>query len=275
VKDRGYAWKRKKSADKKFVSSGNVSANDSALFRAGVNLSLTRQLDELTAQLRSLVPAKRLATVDRAAEELVRSGLAESALKAGDRAPHFELPDGDGMLWRSQDLLYPFTPNPGANGALLSPFTPNPGANGALVIVFYRGRWCAYCNTQLAALQEIHPRIASEGAALVAISPQTQKHSYMTRDMHKLRFPVLSDAGNQVARQFGLVYRVPPELQAMYEGIFTKLPGYNGDQSWELPLAATYVVQTDGKISYARVDADWRKRPEPEEVLQALTTEPL
>ena len=97
----------------------------------------------------------------------------------------------------------------------------------------------------------------------------------MTRDMHKLRFPVLSDAGNQVARKFGLVYRLSPEMQAMYESIMTKLPGYNGDQSWELPLAATYVVQSDGKISYARVDADWRKRPEPEEILRVLTKEPI
>jgi peroxiredoxin len=191
-------------------------------------MPLQQQLDALTTQLRSLVPAERLATVERAVEELTRSGLAERALKAGDRAPNFELPDGDGMLWRSENLL--------------SPFTPQPGVNGALAIVFYRGRWCAYCNTQLAALQEIHPQIAAAGASLVAISPQTQKHSYMTRDMHKLRFPVLSDSGNHVARKFGLVYRVPAELQAMYEGIFTKLPGYNGDQSWELPLAASYVV---------------------------------
>jgi peroxiredoxin len=212
-------------------------------------MSLQPQLDALTAQLRSLVPAERLATVDRAAEELARSGLADRALKAGDTAPRFELPDGDGMLWRSEDLL----------------------SRGALAIVFYRGRWCAYCNTQLAALQEIHQQIAAAGASLVAISPQTQKHSYMTRDMHKLRFPVLSDAGNQVARKFGLVYRVPPELQKMYEGIMTRLPGYNGDQSWELPLAATYIVQPDGKISYARVDADWRQRPEPGELYASKT----
>ena len=211
-------------------------------------MSLSQQLDALTTQLRSLVPAERLATVDRAAEELTRSGLAGRALKAGDRAPSFELPDGDGMLWRSEDLL----------------------RRGPLAIAFYRGRWCAYCNTQLAALQEIHAQIAAAGASLVAISPQTQKHSYMTRDMHKLRFPVLSDSGNQVARKFGLVYRVPAELQAMYEGIFTKLPGYNGDQSWELPLAASYVIQADGKIAWARVDADWRHRPEPEEMLEAL-----
>jgi peroxiredoxin len=216
-------------------------------------MSLQLQLDSLTAKLRAMVPAERLAVVDLAAEELIHSGLASRALKIGDLAPTFALPDGDGMLWRSEDLLHSFT--------------PTAGVNGALVIVFFRGRWCAYCNAQLRALQEIHSRIAETGASLVAISPQTQKHSYMTRDMHKLRFPVLSDAGNQVARKFGLVYRLSPEMQAMYESIMTKLPGYNGDQSWELPLAATYVVQSDGKISSARVDADWRKRPEPEETV--------
>jgi peroxiredoxin len=216
-------------------------------------MPLRDQLDSLTAKLRAMVPAERLAVVDGAAEGLVSSGLADRALKAGDRAPAFELPDGDGMLWRSEDLL----------------------RSGPLVIVFYRGRWCAYCNAQLAALQEIHPQIAEAGASVAAISPQTQKHSYMTRDMHKLRFPVLSDAGNHVARKFGLVYRLSPELQAMYESIMTKLPGYNGDQSWELPLAATYVVQSDGKILWARVDADWRKRPEPREILKVLHAEAL
>jgi hypothetical protein len=74
-----------------------------------------------------------------------------------------------------------------------------------------------------------------------------------------------------VARKFGLVYRLSPEMQAMYESIMTKLPGYNGDQSWELPLAATYVVQPEGKISWTRVDADWRHRPEPEELLGTVT----
>src|SRR5215831_20355518 len=162
-------------------------------------MSLAQQLDDLTSKLRSLVPADRLATIDGAIAEMTTGDLSDRALKAGDRAPSFELPDGDGMLWRSEELL----------------------RSGPLVIVFYRGRWCAYCNTQLAALQEVHPQIALAGASLVAISPQTQKHSYMTRDMHKLRFPVLSDAGNQVARKFALVYRVPPELQTMYESIFT------------------------------------------------------
>ena len=211
-------------------------------------MSLQKQLEELTGKLRALVPAERLATVDRAIVELEESGIASRALKKDDKAPAFELPDGDGRLWGSEDLL----------------------RSGPLVLVFYRGRWCAYCNTQLIALQEIHKQIAAAGASLAAISPQTPKHCYMTRDMHKLRFPLLSDSGNQVARQFGLVYRLSPELQAMYESIYTRLPGYNGDQSWELPLPATYIIQPDGIISYARVGADWRKRPEPEELLGVL-----
>lgn len=211
-------------------------------------MSLRNQLEELTSKLQALVPAERLATIDRAIEELQASGLAASALQPGDRAPDFELPDGDGVLWRSQDLL----------------------RHGPLVMVFFRGRWCAYCNAQLAALQQVHSRIAASGASLTAISPQTQKHSYMTRDMHRLRFPVLSDSGNQVARRFGLAYRVSPEVQQMYESIFTKLPGYNGDHSWELPLVATYIVRPDGAIAYARLDADWRQRAEPEDVLASL-----
>ena len=213
-----------------------------------LTMSLAQQLEELTAKLRAVVPAERLVTIDRTVGELQAARLAERALKVGDKAPSFELPDGDGMLWRSADLL----------------------SRGPLIVVFYRGRWCAYCNAQQAALQQIHSQIAAAGASLVAISPQTQKHSYMTRDMHRLRFPVLSDAGNRVARQFGLVYRIPPDLQTMYESIFTKLPGYNGDASWELPLAATYVIQATGMISYTRVDEDWRRRAEPEEILTFL-----
>jgi peroxiredoxin len=194
------------------------------------------------------VPADRLTTIDEAAQALVESGAAEQALRPGDKAPDFQLSDGDGMRWSSAHML----------------------RRGPLVVVFYRGRWCAYCNAQLVALQQMHAQIATAGASLVAISPQTEKHSYMTRDMHQLRFPVLSDPGNEVARKFGLVYRVAPDLQKMYESIMTRLPGYNGDQSWELPMPATYLIRPDGVIAYARVQPDWRQRPEPEEVLEEL-----
>lgn len=209
-------------------------------------MPLQEQLEAITLKLKALVPAERLAVIEQAIQQLNASNAAGRALKIGDAAPQFELPDGDGRVWRSKDFLQA----------------------GPLVIVFYRGRWCAYCNAQLVALQEIYKQLTAAGASLVAISPQTQKHSYMTRDMHKLRYPVLSDSGNQVAGKFGLVYRLSSELQAMYESIYMRLPGYNGDPGWELPLAATYIVQPDGTIGYARVDADWRQRSDPEEILK-------
>lgn len=210
--------------------------------------TLQAKLDDISAQTRSLVPAEKLAVYDRAREELSGSGMAQQALKAGDRAPEFELPDANGQPVRSAGLL----------------------ARGPLALVFFRGRWCPYCHQQLAALQRAAAEVSAAGAALVAISPQNAKHTYLTRDQHHLTFPVLSDAGNAVARQFGLAYRVPDYLRQTYLRTFVNLKVYNGDESWELPLPATYVIAADGVIAWAAVESDYTRRAEPAEVVERL-----
>ena len=91
-------------------------------------------------------------------------------------------------------------------------------------------------------------------------------------DQHKLRFPLLSDPGNQVARQFGLVYRVPEYEQAIYQRAFVNLPLANGDDSWELPIPATFIIDRDGSVLYVSANPDYTDRPEPAEILQALTS---
>src|SRR5258707_9096608 len=116
-------------------------------------MSLRDQLEELTTKLRALVPAERLAVVDRAADELKSSGTADRALKAGDSAPAFELPDGDGMIWRSAGLLQRGPPG----------------------LVFYLGRWWAHFNTPLETLPESPAQNAAAGAFPVAGSPPTPK----------------------------------------------------------------------------------------------------
>ena len=118
-------------------------------------------------------------------------------------------------------------------------------SKGRLVICFFRGRWDPFCCGQLEAMNRILPEIEGTGASLVAISPQTVKHSFFMADQHKLRFRLLSDAGNQVARQFGLVYRVPDGQQAIYRRSFINLPFTNGDESWELPIPGTYILESD------------------------------
>jgi peroxiredoxin len=118
------------------------------------------------------------------------------------------------------------------------------------------------------------PEMGGAGAALVAISPQTVKQSFFMHDQHKLRFPLLSDAGNGIAQQFGLTYRVPELQEAVYRRAFVNLPFTNGDESWALPIPATYIVDRDGTVLYASANEDYTKRPEPSDILRMLEQHP-
>ena len=120
----------------------------------------------------------------------------------------------------------------------------------------------------------IASEIEQAGAMLIAISPQTVKQSFFMHDQHKLRFPLLSDAGNQVARQFGLSYRVPEFQAEVYRSAFVNLPFTNGDESWELPMPATYILDHDGTVLYATADEDYTERPEPADIVAVLRSKP-
>ena len=120
------------------------------------------------------------------------------------------------------------------------------------------------------AMNLILPEIEQAGATLVAISPQTVQQSFFLRDQHRLRFPLLSDGGNQVARQFGLTYRVPDEQRDSYRRAFVNLPFVNGDESWELPIPATYIVDRNGSVRFASANEDYTERPEPAEIVATL-----
>jgi peroxiredoxin len=116
----------------------------------------------------------------------------------------------------------------------------------------------------------ILPQINHAGASLLAISPQTVQQSFFMADQHKLRFPLLSDAGNKIAHQFGVTYRVPDEQQAIYRRAFVNLAFANGDDSWELPIPATFILDTDGKVLYASANEDYTERPEPADIVRHL-----
>jgi peroxiredoxin len=120
-------------------------------------------------------------------------------------------------------------------------------------------------------MNAVYPKITTLGAFLVGVSPQNIHQSYLMADQHRLRFPLLSDAGSKVSRQFGLVYRVPPYQQEIYERAFVNLPFANGDNSWELPIPAVYVIDQNSTIEYASANPDYTERPEPAEILQVLS----
>jgi peroxiredoxin len=209
---------------------------------------LREQLTERKQLIAQYVPAETQAIHERVVSELTQQGVANRVLPVGARAPLFELSDHNGRLVSSSRLL----------------------AKGRLVICFYRGRWCPFCVVQLEAMNLVLPHIEDAGALLIAISPQTVQQSFFMADQHQLRFPLLSDQGNRVARQFGLVYRVPEYQQEIYRRAFVNLPFANGDDSWELPIPATYTLDRDGTVLHASANADYTERAEPAEILQSL-----
>ena len=119
-------------------------------------------------------------------------------------------------------------------------------------------------------MQLIISEVKSLGATLVAISPQVPEKSLATAEANKVSFEVLSDVGNEVARQFGLVFSLPERLRTIYKQFGADVAAANGDERYELPLAATYVIDVDGIIRYSFVDIDYTKRLEPEEVVKVL-----
>ena len=135
---------------------------------------------------------------------------------------------------------------------------------------FYRGGWCPYCNIELRGLQSELASFREHGANLVAVSPQTPDNSLSTTEQNELEFPVLSDVGNTVAKKFGLVFTLPESLRPIYEDFGIDISKSNGDESFEIPVPATFVINRDGHISYAFINADYRKRAEPSDVLAAV-----
>jgi peroxiredoxin len=216
-------------------------------------MSLQDRLDALKAAFTGgkfpVVPtAAQLAAMDRATEELIATGQAERALKAGDRAPDFVLNDPDGKPVSSRELV----------------------AKGPLVVSFYRGVWCPYCNLELQALQAQLADIEARGATLIAVSPQTAPNSRRSQRDNKLNFTILSDPKAEVADAFGIRFALPDYLIEVYKQFKNDLPLVNGDPSWVLPMPARYVIGTDGIIAYAEVNSDYTQRPDPSELLPVL-----
>lgn len=196
------------------------------------------------------VPRSVIETMHRATAELIASGQAGRAKKAGDVAPAFTLDNQLGSPTSSAELL----------------------AQGPLVVTFYRGVWCPYCNLELQAIQAALPEIKARGAQVVAISPQTVPNSRKSARQNQLGFPVLSDVRGEVSAAFGLRFPLPDYLIELYKTLKNELPAFNGDASWTLPMPARYVIRRDGVIAYGEVNPDYTQRPDPSELLPVLDT---
>lgn len=211
-------------------------------------MTLQTRLDAFKAEFIAARPPEVRAIMERATAELIASGAAGRALKAGDRAPAFTLEAPDGTPTSSADLL----------------------AQGPLVVSFYRGVWCPYCNMELQALEAARADFEAAGARLIAISPQNRVNSRKSLRENALGFPILSDPGNATAAAFGLRFALPGYLVDLYKSLGNMLPLFNGDESWSLPMPGRFVIGSDGVIAYAEVNPDYTRRPEPADMLPAI-----
>ena len=211
-------------------------------------MSLKAKLDAARAKARTDVPAGLQDVIENRLKTLIASGQAEQAMKAGDRAPSFRLPDTGGKIVESSGLL----------------------KRGPLVLTFFRGAWCPYCNLDLQALETVHKDIRSHGASLVAVSPQTPHQSNITQRNNKISFQMLSDKGGELAESFGIRTRLPIDLQTVFKELDIDLIALNGETSWTLPMPARFVISQDGIIAFSEIDSDYTHRPEPGDLLPTL-----
>lgn len=211
-------------------------------------MSLTTELDVLREGTTNSMSSETLATLQDSMADLSRSGIGARSLKVGDIVPDFALPNVFGKQVQLGTLLQ----------------------RGPVVITFYRGGWCPFCSAELQAYENVFEQVKKLGASVVAISPMMPDESLTAAEKQKLTFEVLSDVHNDVARKFGIVYHVQDELQALYEDWGLDLPALNGDNSFDLPVPATYVVDSVGMVRMAFVDPDYTRRLDPTEVLSVL-----
>lgn len=216
-------------------------------------MSLQDKLNAFKAQFKTMAPEGAFEAFARSTKELIDSGQAERALKAGDTAPSFVLTDADNKQVSLQNLL----------------------THGPVVLTFYRGVWCPYCNLELKALQEVYDDIRSRGATLVAISMQGPADSRKAQKDNGLSFPILTDKDGELANAFGIRWALQDYVIPIHAGFGVELPRIHGDGQWNLPMPARYVIDRDSTIAYAEVNPDYTRRPEPSDlipVLESLTS---
>lgn len=210
-------------------------------------ITLASRLDSLTNSLKETVKPEVLAVFQRGIDDIRASGIAEQALQVGDTVPPFELQEAHGKMISLERLTF----------------------GGLAVLSFYRGGWCPYCNLELQGLQDIVPELQRYRIGLAAISPEWPDSATSTKTRNKLRYYLLSDNDNKVARTFGLVHQQSPEVEKVLSEMID-IKAYNGLDKWDLPLPATYIIDSALVVRWVFVDPDYRKRAETTELIKTI-----
>lgn len=207
-------------------------------------MALREVLKRIQGDLVDQMPNEFIEAFGENLNRLIDQNIAQSALTIGDQAPNFTVMDTDGKEIQLYDLL----------------------KKAPVIINFFRGNWCPFCMAELANYQESIKEFSLPVEQFLFISPQMARYSAKLKAEQNFDLTLIADQHNQIAHQFGLVFSLSENIREIYRQIGADLSVINGDDSFELPIPATYVVAPSGKITYAFVETNYMIRAEPREV---------
>lgn len=209
---------------------------------------LSTELEQFKINQRKNISSKVLGQLEEAIEGLKHSSHFSHRLRAGDIAPDFSLTDCYGQTFTLANMLLK---------------TP-------VVLSFFRGGWCGYDTLELQHLQRIRAQINEYGARLLCIAPAKPDNLLAVQREYGLDFDLLFDEANRVGELFGIAYPIPQIVRTIYEAFDLELPEENGDDSYRLPLPATYVISQEGIIVLDYFNPDYTQRLEPGKIIKSL-----
>ena len=213
-----------------------------------MDASLAERLAAFAAAVQSRPPSFA-AAVDRLVNRLRENGAGDAAPKVGDVMPPFLLPDETNRLTSLERLL----------------------EAGPVAVTFHRGHWCPYCRISINALAKANDIVSREGAQIIGIVPERQQYAVEFKNDGQATFPILTDMDNGYAMSLNLAVWVGEELrQFMRDQLGNDIPRFQGNDSWILPIPATFVVGSDGIVTARFVDPDYRKRMAIDDLIAAL-----
>ncbi len=201
-------------------------------------IKLNEKLQLIQKEMAQNIPVDILNAFGQSLQELIEQNLEDRALKVGDIAPDFTLPDAEGLPVSLYDTLQ----------------------HNAVIISFFRGNWCPFCMAELTHYQEAINNNLVDSATVIAISPQSIHFNHDLKVQNNLEFRILSDKGNEIADKYGLVFTLQENIREIYKNMGADLELFNSDKTYKLPIPATYLIDKNKKIVFSSVSTNYMER---------------
>lgn len=212
-------------------------------------MKIIEELKSIQQDMFTQLPAEVLNVMGNSLSEMLTQNLDCHAIKSGDTAPDFSLVTTNNQKIELYKLL----------------------ETKPVILSFFRGSWCPFCVKELEHFnQNLKLILDTQDVHFIAISPQKPDISAQLIQEHNINLTILSDTGNQIAKQYGLVFTLPENVRNLYKNLGANLPDFNGDDSYQLPIPATYIIDQDKKVIFSYINVNYMERADTSELIKVL-----